>query len=584
MHVRLLAACVAVVLLPTCRPSGAPGDVLVINNGAEPQTLDPGLQKGSPEHHINIAQFEGLTVYDAKTLEPRPGAAESWELSADGTVYTFKLRPAKWSNGEPLTAADFEYAWKRVLDPALASEYYEIVANYLKNGRACYLGKSADGALASWKGMSPEARAKTAAGLSSQVQKRHEAPLRKLLEGGKDAALEAALAEAPKRPDVDFGDVGVKAKDERTLVVTLESPTPYFLDLTAFFTYYPVQRAAVEKDPKGWALRRETFVGNGPFRMKEWRVKEHVLLEKNPHYWDAANVPGAFVKYLPIENTTTAFNLYEQGKVHWLTTAPSEYVEELAKRPDYHSGPFLTTYFYGFNTTRGALKDRRVRKALAMAIDRDRIVKHVTRAGESPALSLVPPGLPGYAPPGAPPFDPAAARKLLAEAGFPGGKGFPKTTVLYNTNEAHKKIAAAVQEMWRTHLGIDVELANLEWKIYLDHQSRLDFDVIRRAWIGDYTDPNTFLDMFTSTNGNNNTGWSDPRYDKLIRDAQFERDAAKRMGILREAEALLMDELPIVPIYFYVTKNLWKTSVQGLHDNVRDTHPLQRVRLGGHQP
>ena len=574
-------------LLSSCGPSGSATDVLVINNGAEPQTLDPGLQKGSPEHHINITQFEGLTVYDPKTLEPKPGVAESWTLNADGTVYTFKLRAAKWSDGEPLTAADFEYAWKRVLDPALASEYFEIVANYLKNGKAFYEGAAADATLRSWSAASPADRLKAAAGLPDQAQKRHEAELRKLGDaesGPLKELLAKAAAEAAKRPDVGEGEVGVKASDPSTLVVTLEAPTPYFLDLAAFFTYYPVQRAATQKRPKDWALSPETFVGNGPYRLKEWKAKEHVLLEKNPHYWDAANVPGKLVKFLPIENTNTAFNLYEEGKIHWLTTAPTEYIEELAKRPDYHSGPFLTTYFYGFNTTRGPLKDRKVRKALAAAIDRDRIVKHVTRAGETPALSLVPPGLPGYAPASAPAFDPEAARKLLAEAGFPGGKGFPTTELLYNTNEAHKKIAAAIQEMWRTHLGVTVELRNMEWKTYLDHQSKLDFDVIRRAWIGDYTDPNTFLDMFTSTNGNNNTGWSTAEYDKLIRDAQFERDPAKRMEILRKAEAILLDELPIVPIYFYVTKNLWKPQVQGVYDNVRDTHGFRRVRLGGHQP
>jgi oligopeptide transport system substrate-binding protein len=262
-----------------------------------------------------------------------------------------------------------------------------------------------------------------------------------------------------------------------------------------------------------------------------------------------------------------------------MTEVPRDYIEELLNRPDYHTGPFLTTYFYGFNLTKGVTKEKKVRQALARAIDRQKIVKYITRAGEFPAESLVPPGLPGYEPAKTYPYNPDAAKKLLADAGYPGGKGFPKIEILYNTQDVHKKIAAAIQEMWRQTLGIEVELRNVEWKIYLDMQTRMEFDVIRRAWIADYNDPNTFLDMFTSANGNNNTGFASPEYDKLVAAAAKERDPAKRMKLLHGAEAILMEELPIVPIYFYVTKNLWKPEVQGLYDNVRDTHPYNRIRL-----
>jgi oligopeptide transport system substrate-binding protein len=292
-------------------------------------------------------------------------------------------------------------------------------------------------------------------------------------------------------------------------------------------------------------------------------------------------VPDQKLKFLPIENMTTAFNMYEKGRIHWLTDVPRDYVAELLKRPDYHTGPFLTTYFYGCNVTKGATKDKRVRQALSRAIDREKIVKYILQAGELPATTLVPPGLPGYTPPKATGYDPEAARKLLAEAGYPDGKGFPKIDILYNTLESHKKIAAAIQEMWRNELKINVELRNVEWKVYLDMQSRLEFDVIRRGWIADYNDPNTFLDLFTSTNGNNNTGFANAEYDRKVAAAARERDPAKRMSMLTEAEAQLMDELPIIPIYFYVTKNMWKPEVQGLHENVRDTHPYNRVRLAG---
>ncbi len=575
----------AAALFASVACSKTPGDdpnTLIINNSTEPQTLDPALEKGQPEYHVTLALFEGLTVYDPKDLSVKPGVAEKWELSADGTVYTFHLRPAKWSNGDPVTARDFEWSWKRVLDPALASEYVEQISTYLKNGKAYYNGAAADGTLKGWEGTRPGQRAKDAQGLVEQVQKRHAAVLEKLIGAEKEEAaaalLRKALAEAAKRDDITLAQVGVNAKDDRTLVVTLESPTAYFLDLAAFFTYFPVHRATVEKHGKEWT-RAENLVGNGPFRMKAWKVKEHILLDKNPHYWDAANVSDLTLKFLPVENASTAFNLYEKGRIHWLTEVPRDYIEELLNRPDYHTGPFLTTYFYGFNTTKGVTKDKRVRQALARAIDRQKIAKFITRAGEIPAESLVPPGLPGYEPAKAGAFDPDVARKLLADAGYAGGKGFPKIEILYNTQDVHKKIAAAIQEMWREHLHIESDLRNVEWKIYLDMQSRMEFDVIRRAWIADYNDPNTFLDMFTSANGNNNTGFANEAYDKLVAAAAKELDPAKRRKLLHGAEAILMDELPIVPIYFYVTKNMWKPEVTGIYDNVRDTHPYNRIRL-----
>jgi oligopeptide transport system substrate-binding protein len=564
--------------------AGEDPNTLVINNSTEVQTLDPGIEKGQPEYHVTLALYEGLTVYDPKDLSVKPGVAEKWTLSEDGTTYTFHLRDAKWSNGEAVTARDYEWSWKRVLDPALGSEYVEQISSYLKNAKAYYNGAAADGTLSHWQETKPEQRVKDAESLVPMVQKRHAEPIQALLKTEKDAAvagpLRKALEEASRRPDIALHQVGVKATDDKTLVVTLESPTAYFLDLAAFFTYFPVHRKTVETHGKNWT-RPGTLVGNGPFMLKEWKVKEHLLLVKNPHYWDAANVADIKLKFLPIEDASTAFNLYEKGRIHWLTDVPRDYIEELLKRPDFHSGPFLTTYFYGFNTTKGPTKDKKVRQALARAVDKEKIVKYITRAGELPAGSIVPTGLPGYAPPSMASYDPEAARKLLAEAGYPDGKGFPKIEILYNTQESHKKVAAAIQEMWRQTLKIDVELRNVEWKIYLDMQSRLEFDVIRRAWIADYNDPNTFLDMFTTANGNNNTGFSNARYDGLVADAARERDPGKRMKMLADAETILMDELPVFPIYFYVTKNMWKPQVTGIYDNVRDTHPYNRVRLSG---
>jgi oligopeptide transport system substrate-binding protein len=395
---RFLFTSLAALLFLGCSSGGDDPNTLVINNSTEVQTLDPGIEKGQPEYHVTLALYEGLTVYDPKDLSPKPGVAEKWTVSDDGLTYTFHLRDAKWSNGDRVTAHDFEWSWKRVIDPALASEYVEQISNYLKNAKLYYNGTAADGTLKGWKDIKPEQRAKDARSLAGLVQKRHAAPIRTLLDAEKDEAvagpLRKALEEAAKRDDITLDQVGVKAKDDKTLVATLESPTAYFLDLVGFFTYFPVHRKTVETHGKDWT-KPGNLVGNGPFVLKEWKVKEHLLLAKNPHYWDAANVADIKLKFLPIENASTAFNLYEKGRIHWLTDVPRDYIEELLKRPDFHSGPFLTTYFYGFNTTKGPTKDKKVRQALARAVDKEKIVKFITRAGEIPAGSIVPPGMPG---------------------------------------------------------------------------------------------------------------------------------------------------------------------------------------------
>ena len=583
----LLAFALALPSGSGCSKTPEDPNTLVIGNGTEPETLDPGLESSQPDYRVTIGLFEGLTFYDPKDLSLKPGIAQSWDISKDGMQYTFHLRPAKWSNGDPMTAEDFEWSWKRVLDPVFASKYVEQISNYLKNAKAYFNGASADSVLKSWRETTPEHRAEDATRLVELVQKRHGEALRKCLEQEKDEAigklLRKAAAEAAGRDDVRLDQVGVRATDERTLVVTLEAPTAYFLDLAAFFTYFPVHRKSVEAYGKDWT-RPGNLVSNGPFRMKEWKIKEHILLEKNPNYWDAANVSDLKLKFLPIENATTAFNLYEENRIHWLNDVPRDYIEELLKRPDYHTGPMLTTYFYGFNLKKDVFHRKKVRQALARAIDRDKITKYITRAGEIPAASFVPPGMPGYTPAMTSPYDPQAAKALLAEAGYPNGQGFPTIEILYNTQDGHRKIASAIQEMWRETLHIETVLRNVEFKVMLEMQNRMEFDVTRRAWIADYNDPNTFLDMFTTTNGQNNTGFSNAEYDRMIVAAGKELDPARRMKLLHDAEAILMEELPIVPIYFYVTKNLLKPEVTGFFDNVRDTHPYNRIRLAGKPP
>ncbi|HLY10067.1 MAG TPA: peptide ABC transporter substrate-binding protein [Planctomycetota bacterium] len=582
-----LALALALLAGSSCSKAGDDPNTLVIGNGTEPETLDPGLESSQPDYRVTIGLFEGLCVYDPKDLSLKPGIAERWDIAEHGTKYTFHLRTAKWSNGDPVTARDFEWSWKRVLDPVFGSKYVEQISNYLKNAKGYFNGASADLILKGWSETAAKKRDEDAASLAELAQKRHVAALRGCLEREKDetvaAQLRKAVEEASRRVDVPLDQVGVQATDDHTLVVTLEAPTAYFLDLAAFFTYFPVHRPSVDAGGKNWT-RPGNLVGNGPFRLKEWKIKEYILLEKNPNYWDAANVADLKLKFLPIENATTAFNLYDKGRIHWLNDVPRDYIEELLKRPDYYTGPMLTTYFYGFNLKKDVLGKKKVRQALARAIDKVKITKFISRAGEIPANSFVPPGMLGYTPATMGSYDPEAAKALLAEAGYPDGKGFPKFEILYNTQEGHRNIASAIQEMWRNTLHIETELRNVEFKVMLEMQNHLEFDITRRAWIADYNDPNTFLDMFTSTNGQNNTDFKNPEYDRLIASAGKELDPARRMTILHDAEAILMEELPIMPIYFYVTKNLVKPEVSGFYDNLRDTHPYNRMRLAGKPP
>ncbi|AVX19891.1 oligopeptide transport system substrate-binding protein [Carboxydocella sporoproducens DSM 16521] len=485
--------------------------VIKYNLGADPETLDPAKATGAPEMTVLNALFEGLTRYD-KDGKIAPGMAEKWEISEDGTKYTFHLRDAKWSNGDPVTAKDFEYAWLRALDPKTASDYaYQLY--YLKNGEEYNSGKITDPA-----------------------------------------------------------QVGVKAIDDKTLEVTLKAPAPQFLGLTAFSTLYPVNKKAVEANPEAWFKKPETMITNGPFKMKEWTPKQQIVVEKNPGYWDANTVKLNQVVFTMVESADTELTMFKTGQIDIGNNPPTQEIENLKKDGSLKIGPQLTTYFYRFNVTRKPLDNPKVRKALALAIDREAIVKNVTKAGQTPADAFVPVGFPDATPDKdfrkvggslIKTFDAEEARKLLAEAGYPDGKGFPEITILYNTNENHQKIALAIQEMWKKNLGINVKLVNQEWKVYLKSQSNLDYDISRAGWGADYLDPMTFMDMFVTNGGNNNTGWSNARYDELIKKANLESDNAKRMEYMHEAEKILMDEMPIAPIYFYTHPYLMK-------DNLKD--------------
>lgn len=495
---------------------------LVFINGAEPETLDPAIITGQPEGRIVNALFEGLCTYDERG-NITPGTAERWTVSTDGKSYTFHLRrDASWSDGTPLTAHDFVSSWRHTLTPSTGSQYnYQLFP--LKNAQA-------------------------------------------FAEGGL----------------TDFSEVGVKALDDHTLLVELANPTPYFLQLCAFPTLHPLPMHVVDKVGDAW-VKPGHIVSNGAYTLESWRINDKIRLRKNPRYWDRDNVALETIDVLPIADANVAFNFYASGLADLVMDkglAPPALLDDLKKRPDFHAAPFLGVYFLRFNCEKGPFTDERVRKAFSLAVDKERIVTKITRAGEEPAGAFVPPGLPGYTSPDGLAYDPQAAAELLAEAGYPQGKGFPVTTYLYSKSEMNEAIAVELQNMWMETLGVRVLLARQEWKVYLNSMSLLDYDIARSSWVGDYPDPNTFLDMFVTGGGNNRTGWSSPEYDALIAKAAATTDPANRLTILREAERLLVEKaVPICPIYFYVGIQLYDPrKLAGIEPNVLDEHPLRKIR------
>ena len=494
-------------------------DTFTYNNGAEPERIDPGVISGQPDGRVARTVFEGLTTPNPKTLEPEPGQAYRWEISADGKTYTFHLRPGLvWSDGSKLTAEDFRWSWVRVLRPETASRYASFLYG-VENGEAFNHGEITDERL-----------------------------------------------------------IGLTAPDESTFVVRLAQPTSYFLFTTQYYTLLPVPRRLIEKYGQRWT-HPDHIVSNGAFLLQSWRQGDRFVFVKNPLYWDAANVRLNRVVALSVDDLNTCANLYKAGVVDWNPSGyvPAQYIPYLRGFADYHTGLYQGVYFYSINVTRKPFDNVWVRRALAYAVDRDAIAHDLLRRSKEPWGNFAPAGYPGYVRPPGQTFDPARARDCLARAGYPGGKGFPKVSILFNTSEDHRRIAEAVQSMWKHILGIDVQLSNQEWGSYLQATVSLQYDVARRSWIGDYLDPNTFLGLMMSGDGNNRTGWKSPAYDALMAEAARELDPARRLAILAKAEALVLDQAPVIPIYHYSTSELVKPYVRGLYPTALDTHTLKHV-------
>jgi len=514
-----------------------------MNIGTDPKSLDPIVATAVPDSMVMEALFSGLMRLNNEGRPVPDLAADMPKISADGKTYTFTLRDGlKWSNGDPITTQDFVWSWLKALDPRTASEYaYQL---YYVVG----------------------------------AQKINEISLNQKGPDGKDlvGADKKPVARADKYVQADFDKLvagfGVKAVDAKTLEIKLDAPTPYFSNLTAFHTLYPVHQKSYTANPTDW-FRKTDMVSSGAFKMVSWSSKDKITVVKNPNYWDAANVKLDKVEYYLIEADSTAIQMFETGglDIHEGNINGAELARLKKDRPDeLKILPDMTVYFYRFNTTKAPFTDVRVRKALAYAIDRNGITTNILQAGQMPAMSIVPGGVPDasgdFRKNGGEYFkdnNVAEAQKLLADAGFPGGKGFPDVTLVYNTNETHKKVAEAIQEMWKKNLGVQIKLQNVEFAVKLDMETKLDFQMTRAGWQGDYTDPMTFVDMFVTNGGNNQTGWSNKDYDANVDIAKKSGDAKVRMEAMHKAEKILMDEMPISPIYYYVRTGLFNKNLQG---------------------
>jgi oligopeptide transport system substrate-binding protein len=500
--------------------------ILHLGNLAEPTDLDPQLITQITDAQIVLGLMEGLTAMDPRDAHPVPAVAERWENSADKLTWTFHLRAdARWSNGEAVTARDFAYAFQRILSPNFASEYASLL--YCLRGAADFsTGKV-----------------------------------------------------------TDFSHVGVRVIDDHTLALTLHDPVAYLPALLMHQAWYPVHRATIEKfgriDQRGtrWT-RPENYVGNGPFNLAVWEPNQVVRLVKSTTYWDRAAVRLEEVNFYPIEDRVTEEASFRAGQLHVTGSIPNDKIDTYKKnQPELlrQDQTFANSYL-SFNTTRPPLNDARVRRALALVIDRTALCEKVLRGGRTPAYNLTPPGIAGYE--SIPGFkeDVVEARRLLAEAGYKDGVGFRRLELL-TSKGGTSQLPEAMQQMWRTQLGIDVSIVLQENRVLYDTVRTKNYDLSPTGWVGDYLDPSTFLELFLSTNGNNHTGWSSPVYDRLIAESLQAGDNVLRYPLYHQAEQLLMDEMPIVPLVFARRNYLLRPSVKGWEPNILDLHPLKSVYL-----
>jgi len=519
------------------------------NLGGEPTGIDPAITVGLPEFDIEEQVFDGLTRLDTKGL-PQPAIAKSWTISKDGKTYMFTLRDASWTNGTPVTAYDFEYAWKRALSPELASEYaYQLY--YIYGGQAF------------------NTSIKVGSKYYVQAVDAKGNPLTKKV-GDKDVPVPNMAKEIDPSKNV-----GVRALNAKTLKVYLQAPTPYFLSLTAFPTLMPVCKAVVSKNDK-WAGDVKTYVTNGPFKLTQWSHNDKMVFVKNPTYWDKDKVKLTKITYYMVEDAATALSMYQSGQLDSAVSVPLSEASKLVASGDAKAVPFLATRYILFNTTKKPFSDVRVRKALNLAINRQQITKSVTRGGEIPALGFVSKGMPDamstsdFRTAGGSYYkdnDIATAKALLAQAGYPNGKGFPAFAIVSGTSQELKSLGEAIQQMWKVNLGITCTLRPEESGVYMDDRNNGFYDVAFAQWSADYMDANTFLDIFQTGSGNNDTGWTSKAYDALIIKEKSTGDQKVRMKAMHDAETMLMANMPVMSIFFRTSNVLVSKHIKNFYQS-----------------
>ena len=496
---------------------------LAIGNASEPSSLDPQIASGLTEAKILQGLFEGLLVSNSRTTEPMPGVAKTYSVSKDGLIYTFHLRDnARWSNGDRVVAKDFVNTVQRGLSKSLASPWID---QYLliKNAKNYYNGTL-----------------------------------------------------------VEFNKVGIFAIDDSTLKIELEKPVSYFASLLTHWAWSPIQKQNINSfgdfyDRNNRWTRVGHIVSNGPFLLESNNIGDKVVLVKNPYYWEAAHVAIDRIEFPSGLDINTEENMFQCGLLDITDNVPSEKISKYKQEGLLKTAPTLGSSYFCFNCNRAPFDDVRVRKALSLAIDRHQIGVLRGRGEGFEAYSLVPPGTANYESSSLFSSNIKEARKLLSEAGFPEGKGFPKVTILYNSSTNWKMIAEAAQEMWRKNLGIEVDLHGIEWGVFVQERRSHNFDICRGGWIGDYNDATTFLDLFKSDNNNNHPGWKNSEFDKMLAQADVAGLQHSRKTFLENAEKILIEDMPIIPLYFDATCHLVNPNLGGWHANILDWHPLKYI-------
>lgn len=510
LHYFLL--CLFCFCLVACQSSG--GDKVRLNLRTEPPTLDPRKTNDTTSSAVIQMLFDGLTRMVNDQKEPQMSVAESVDISKDLKQYTFHLRPCLWSNKDPVTAYDFEYSWKKVLNPAFVSDYaYQLYI--IKNAREAKEGR------------------------------------------------------------VSLSDVGVRALDEKTLQVDLVHPVPYFLELVAFPTFFPVNKRIDQKNPNWSDDMGSDFCSNGPFILKKWKHQGEIVVVKNPNYWDRDSVKLKGILLTMVGDENTELNMFENNELDWagapLSYLPNDSVATLKKRDEFNTYPIAATYWYVFNTEKKPFQNTKMRRAFSLAVNRRAIVDNITQTGQIPATGPVPPTFKSKERPQNY-FDDHNVE--LAKALFQEGleeMGLQKQElgmikISYNNAEGHQKIAEAIAQQWKQSLGVEVELENLEWKVYLDNLSKRNFQIGRFGWVADFDDPINFLEIFKYRNyGNNHSGWENAQFVSLLDRSSTEKDVKKRLDLLRQAEEVLVGEMPIMPIYYYTNSYLKNQRVDGVY-------------------